>query len=76
MLEEWRSGRGAGARVFDRQLPVLMHGSRYADRLPIGDPRSFATLRRDAGRFYDDWHRPDLMAVVAVGDFDPGRSRR
>jgi zinc protease len=53
-----------------------MHGSRYADRLPIGDPRSFATLRRDAGRFYDDWHRPDLMAVVAVGDFDPGRSRR
>jgi zinc protease len=72
VLEEWRSGRGAGARVFDRQLPVLMHGSRYAERLPIGEPEILRHAPVEAlRRFYHDWYRPDLMAVVAVGDFDP-----
>ncbi|MEJ2482719.1 MAG: insulinase family protein [Gemmatimonadota bacterium] len=71
VMEEWRLGRGAASRVRDAQFPVLFRGSRYARRLPIGDPdviRSFdhAALRR----FYRDWYRPDLMAVIAVGDFD------
>ncbi len=74
VIEEWRLGRGADARMRDQQFPVLFKGSRYAERLPIGtvevlesfDP---AVLRQ----FYSDWYRPDLMAVVAVGDFDPDR---
>ena len=36
ILEEWRTGLGAGARILDVQLPVLLKDSRYADRLPIG----------------------------------------
>lgn len=72
VMEEWRLTRGAGGRVSDRQFPFLFAGSRYADRLPIGDTatlRTFphATLRR----FYERWYRPELMAVVAVGDLDP-----
>jgi zinc protease len=72
VLEEWRLGRGAGMRIFDKQAPVLFHGSKYADRITIGKPEIIkgappATLKR----FYDDWYRPDLMAVVAVGDFSP-----
>jgi zinc protease len=72
VLEEWRGSRGASARVFDQQLPVLLAGSRYAERLPIGDPeilQSFDPLA--LVRYYRDWYRPDLMAVVAVGDVDP-----
>ena len=72
ILEEWRTGLGAGARMLDVQLPVLLKDSRYADRLPIGKPeiiRSFPYERLK--KFYTDWYRPDLMAVVAVGDFDP-----
>src|SRR2546425_5784933 len=38
VIEEWRLGLGAGARVRDKQLPVLFHQSRYAQRLPIGKP--------------------------------------
>ncbi len=71
VMEEWRLGRGAAARISDQQLPVMFEGSRYADRLPIGDPevlRSFP--QEEIERFYRDWYRPDLMAVVAVGDFD------
>ncbi len=37
VLEEWRQGLGAGARIRDKQFPVLFQGSRYAVRLPIGD---------------------------------------
>jgi len=71
IIEEWRLGRGASARMRDVQFPVLFKGSRYADRLPIGKKESIETFKHDAlKRFYKDWYRPDLMAVVAVGDFD------
>jgi zinc protease len=71
ILEEWRTGLGAGARMVDVQLPVLLKDSRYAERLPIGKPdiiRSFPYDRLK--KFYADWYRPDLMAVIAVGDFN------
>ncbi len=72
VVEEWRLGQGAGQRMFDKQLPIMFKGSQYAERLPIGSMdviqnASYETIRR----FYRDWYRPDLMAVVAVGDFDP-----
>ena len=72
VLEEWRLGQGAGSRIRDQQFPVLFQGSRYADRLPIGDPEILQNFEHESlERFYRDWYRPDLMAVIAVGDFDP-----
>jgi len=72
VLEEWRLGRGAFARIADKEMPVLFAGSRYADRLTIGKPEVLKTAKRDTlYRFYKDWYRPDQMAVIAVGDFDP-----
>ncbi len=71
VLEEWRLGRGANARLNDKQFPIIFQGSRYAERLPIGKPEILKTASRDTLlRFYKDWYRPDLMAVIAVGDFD------
>jgi zinc protease len=74
VVEEWRLGRGAEARMRDKQFPVLFQGSRYADRLTIGKKEILETAPHDAiRRFYRDWYRPDLMAVIAVGDFDPDK---
>ena len=74
VLEEWRSGLGAGARIRDKQFPVLFQGSRYAVRLPIGDTTIIKTANPGPlKRFYRDWYRPSLMAVIAVGDYDPAR---
>ena len=71
VIEEWRLGQGAGNRMFKTQLPVLFRGSRYSERLPIGTKEGLETFSPKAlTRFYRDWYRPDLMAVVAVGDFD------
>lgn len=70
LLEEWRLGRGADSRLRERQAAVLYRGSLYAERSPIGLPAIIQSAPREALlRFYHDWYRPDLMAVVAVGDF-------
>lgn len=71
VIEEWRTGRGAQQRIADRQFAVQFKGSRYAERQPIGSKESLDAARVSAARrFYREWYRPDLMAVVAVGDFD------
>jgi zinc protease len=72
VLEEWRLGLGARSRMLDQQLPVILKDSRYAERLPIGDPEVLRTFPHERlTDFYRTWYRPELMAVVAVGDFDP-----
>jgi zinc protease len=72
IVEEWRLGQGAQARMRDKQFPILFRGSRYAERLPIGKKEVLETFDYAVlERFYHDWYRPDLMAVIAVGDFDP-----
>jgi zinc protease len=71
VIEEWRGGLGASSRIRDKQLPVLFHDSRYAERLPIGKPEILRTAPVARLRaFYDTWYRPDRIAVIAVGDFD------
>jgi zinc protease len=71
VIEEWRLGRGAQSRILDKQFPVLFEGSRYAERLPIGKKEILENFKHQTLiNFYKDWYRPDLMAVVAVGDFD------
>jgi zinc protease len=72
VLSEWRMHLGAGERVGDKVRRVQLQGSRYADRPPIGDPEIIQNVQRDQlVRFYHDWYRPDLMAVIVVGDVDP-----
>ena len=71
IIEEWRARRGVGARIQDQQNPVILKDSRYASRSPIGTVESLETFEHEAlRRFYREWYRPDLMGVVAVGDFD------
>jgi zinc protease len=75
VIEEWRLGRGADMRMTLKQFPVALAGSAYAERLPIGTRESLQGFSAaDLRRFYSDWYRPDLMAVVVVGDIDPARA--
>ncbi|GMR12009.1 MAG: insulinase family protein [Gemmatimonadota bacterium] len=72
VIEEWRRGLGASARMRDKQFPILFKGSRYAERLPIGSEQILQTFDQSVlRRYYEDWYRPELMAVIAVGDFEP-----
>jgi zinc protease len=70
--EEWRLGLGAQERMMKEYIPILFSGSQYANRLPIGQIDIIDTAHYDVvKRFYKDWYRPDLMAVIVVGDIDP-----
>jgi zinc protease len=77
VLEELRLGKGAGNRMQKVLMPKMFNGSRYAERLPIGKEDTLRNFRPEAlRRFYRDWYRPDLMAVVAVGDIDPAQAEQ
>src|SRR6266480_7235056 len=71
VIEEWRLGQGAENRMQNKWFPILFEGSRYGQRVPIGLKSVLETYRpATLRRFYETWYRPDLMAVVAVGDFN------
>ncbi len=71
VLEELRLRLGADERMQRITLPKMMYGSKYADRLPIGTKENLENFTYDDVRdYYKKWYRPDLMAVVAVGDLD------
>ncbi|MBC7860191.1 MAG: insulinase family protein [Burkholderiaceae bacterium] len=73
VLEELRIGKGAEDRINKVLLPKMLNGSRYAQRLPIGKEAVLKNFKYEAvRRFYKDWYRPDLMAVIVVGDIEPG----
>jgi zinc protease len=72
IVEEWRLGLGANDRMMTKFIPVLLRGSKYASRIPIGKVDVIKTFPHDTLRsFYNTWYRPDLMAVIVVGDIDP-----
>lgn len=71
ITEEYRMGLGADDRMRKEYWPVLMKDSRYAERMPIGlieviQGFEYQTIKD----FYHDWYRPDLQAVIVVGDID------
>src|SRR6187551_2103550 len=69
ILEESRLGKGANDRMFRKYYPKLFKGSLYANRLPIGVDSIIKNFPYPAiKRFYKDWYRPNLMAVIVVGD--------
>ncbi|WP_340114742.1 M16 family metallopeptidase [Maribellus mangrovi] len=71
ILEEERMGRGANDRMMKEWLPVFLKDSKYANRLPIGKVDVLENFEPSVLRRYrNDWYRPDLQALIVVGDFD------
>lgn len=77
VLEEHRSRMGAQERMSRVTYPKILEGSRYAERLPIGKVEVLKSFKPEViTRFYKDWYRPDLMAVIVVGDIDPAKAEQ
>ena len=71
VLEEWRLSQGFGSRFQTNLYPLLFGDSRYAERDPIGLVEIIETAPVEQFQaFYERWYRPDLMSLVAVGEFD------
>ncbi len=77
VVEEWRMRRDAEARMREKQYQILFYNSRYSERMPIGKMDIIRSFKTDTLiRFYKDWYRPDLMAVIAAGDFEMAMMER
>ena len=71
ILEEKRLGKGAQERMRSQYFPTLLNQSRYASRLPIGTEDILKSFKTETIReFYHTWYRPDLQALIVVGDID------
>ena len=72
VLEESRLGKGANERMRNKYFPLLLNGSKYSERLPIGKDSILKNFKAESLiRFYKTWYRPNLMAAIVVGDIDP-----
>ena len=69
VLEEWRLSQGFDSRLQQNLLDLLFSDSLYASRAPIGLTEVIENAPVALQAYYERWYRPNLMAVVAVGDF-------
>ena len=77
--EEWRTRRAGRAvqRLMEQAMPTVYKGTKYEDCMPIGsmdvvDHFAYQDLRD----YYQKWYRPDLQAVIVVGDIDVDKMER
>lgn len=69
--EEWRSRNVGSQRIIEQLLPVLYPGDKYAYRMPIGTMEIVDNFPyQDLRDYYEKWYRPDLQAIIVVGDID------
>lgn len=74
IVSEWRQRMSVMGRLQEKHMATQMWGSKYAQRNVIGDTGFLRSFKPEQiRRFYNDWYRPNLMAFVAVGDFDPNK---
>ena len=60
--------------IFQSFDELYTRDSPYEDRAPIGSEEAIiATTSEQVRDFYDRWYRPELMAVIAVGDLPASR---
>ena len=72
ILEEWRLGLGRRRADAGRAAagPAQGLALRRAARRSASRRSSGTSSHDRLKQFYTDWYRPDLMAVIVVGDFD------
>lgn len=77
-LSRWQGRMTPEVRFRERKISALLpQGHHYARRPPYGRKKTLEELTPDkVGAFYRKWYRPDLQAVIVVGDIDLDKVER
>ena len=71
ILEEKRSRNNAQWRISEQAKPYLYGDTKYATTTIIGSEENLKTFKPESlTSFYHTWYRPDLQALIVVGDID------
>lgn len=77
IMEEKRLGKGASERMQRQTFPLLLNHSRYASRVPIGTEQVLLNFKPETIKaYYKDWYRPNLQALIVVGDINVAEMER
>lgn len=69
--EEWRLRDEPRYRMMCRQTELVYKGGKHPERTVLGTMEVINGFKReDILDFYHKWYRPDLQAIIVVGDFD------
>lgn len=72
ILEEKRTRNDASWRMFEKSLPYTYGpSSKYSTCNIIGSEETLKTFKPECLRnFYETWYRPDMQALIVIGDID------
>ena len=71
ILEEKRSRNTASWRLHEKTLPYLYGDTKYAGCTIIGSEENLKTFKPESlTNFYHTWYRPDMQALIVVGDIN------
>lgn len=77
VLEETRARKGKDQRITDKMLPILLPGSRIAERLPIGKEEVIRDANREVIQsYYRKWYRPEFSTALLAGDIEPAAAEK
>jgi Predicted Zn-dependent peptidases len=77
ILSEWLSKTGPEKDAENAFLLDVLNGSRFSERLVIGDTAVIRHFPYERLReYYQQWYHPQLMAVAIAGDVDVRRTEK
>ena len=71
VTEEWSQDRSPTRRIYIQNIVTAFQGSKYSRPEIVGDTTIINHFSiKNIFDFYTKWYKPDMLTLIAIGDFD------